>query len=302
MRHVKVTKTEDYKDSQGEHIVTKGKMVLIRNTNVFPEIGMLGSNKVHPLFLWSQAHTNSIKVLPEYQSTDLIQPIIISETETISEGDIILCNEAHDIQDGTIQTVDKIKEGWIFTKESPSIGYNPDFCRKIIVSSNEFSTKHLQAIIDNRLIDGENLLVEIEEKFATVKDDTGWVYKGIRLPIKKSIFLKEYPFSYGKQYELSLEETNFPNSHGSCSYTLIFEKDLIVERTIKYVNDKVKLFPVKKEDNLFTEEEVEKLLQLQREACAKAYNNNSTSTVKWIGNSIKNTNINVSKSLKSLIN
>ncbi len=248
MRHVKVTKTENYKDSQGEHKVVKGKLLLIYNDKFLPHSGMIGSNKVHPLFIWTQTHQNNFKDLVEYHSTEVVLHYIISETEPIYEGDIVYHPSA-----GVGEVIEM--------DVSFQMGHRVKFhsgevscCKilsKVLVSSDEFSHKHRSCIVNEKMQHGDIVYVEcVENGIINLNSggQTEWM-------------------------EIKFDGYNF-----------------------------AKLFPVGKSDILYTEKEVEALLQLQREACAKAYSDNATSTINWVKQSLKDTKINFRKSFKELLN
>lgn len=144
----KVRKTETYKDSQGEHIVAKGKLVLIYIDKYFPEIGMIGSNNVHPLFLWTNKHNQYTKDLLEYQKTKCVLPIIISETENIEVGDHYFHPFTQSINVCNTENVEAINKS--------TLGKY----LKILALPEQFSPKHLQAIVDGKLKDGYEVYVD----------------------------------------------------------------------------------------------------------------------------------------------
>lgn len=146
----KVRKTETYKDSQGEHIVVKGKLLLIYIDKYFPEIGMIGSNNVHPLFLWTNKHNQYTKDLVEYQKTKCVLPIIISETENIEVGDRYFHPFTQNIHVCNTENIE-------FIKNSTSDKY-----LKILAIPEQFSPKHLQAIVDGKLNSGDEVYIKCE--------------------------------------------------------------------------------------------------------------------------------------------
>lgn len=145
MKQVKVKQTETYKDSQGEHIVCKGKLVFIYEDKQYPPIGAIGSNNVHPLFMWTENHSDMVRsgVLTEYKNTKWIKPIIISETEEIEIGDKYI-----HLPTNTILEKGQDKEAILVNSY------------KILALPENFSPKHLQAIIDGKLKDGDEVLIE----------------------------------------------------------------------------------------------------------------------------------------------
>jgi hypothetical protein len=112
MSHIKVKITENYKDSQVETIVCRGKLVLIDSK--FPLIGT----------------SNLFK-----------QPIIISETEEVEVGDETLI------------------DGKIYGIKEEDYHYKMGMT-KIFALPENFSPKHLQAIVDGKLKNGDEVLVE----------------------------------------------------------------------------------------------------------------------------------------------
>jgi len=162
----KVTTTENYEDAQGKHIVKRGRLVLLRNEDIYPEDGMIGSNNVFPLFMWTHLHTNAIKnnTFVEYVNTALIQPIIISDEQQsdLNAGDSILFTY-HNGNQEICKYVEDDGYGMgviSFNGERMTIRYSST-CR-IIALPQHFSPKHLQAIVDGKIKDGDEVLVECE--------------------------------------------------------------------------------------------------------------------------------------------
>ncbi len=129
----------------GEVSVVEAQLVLIHHKDILPEIGMIGSNKVHPLFMWTQAHIDGFKNLIEYQTTYYIQPILISLTEKIEKDEWFYWA-------GTTKQIQRS----VYGSESG----HPVF--KVLALSKHFSSKQLQAIVDGKLKDGDKVLVECE--------------------------------------------------------------------------------------------------------------------------------------------
>jgi len=154
MVQIKIIKTEEHTDSQGKHIVKRGRLILLRNDGIYPEDGMIGSNNVHPLFMWTHLHTNGIRntTLLEYLNTALIQPIIVSDDEPIQIGEITPY---------LITWKNGIKE-LVNTNNSIS-DLRIEYSKKVLALPEHFSPKHLQAIVDGKIKDGDEVLVECEE-------------------------------------------------------------------------------------------------------------------------------------------
>ncbi len=124
MQHVKVTKTETYKDSQGDHTVCKGKLVLI-----IPE------------------HKTGDEGYFRFYNGVYFKPIIISEIEIILAKD-----KVYDVDNKQIKEAG-IDEKYIL---------NENF--KVLSLPENFSPKHIQAIIDGKLKDGDEVFVECEKQ------------------------------------------------------------------------------------------------------------------------------------------
>lgn len=138
MKQVKVKSVENYEDKQGKHLVCKGKLVLIRT-------GLI----------------NAILQIPNnFEGFDYYKPIIISETEEIEVGDKFITEQNHIFictskDDNCIKF---FKEGL----EDDGYEYTTTNGRKILVLPEQFSTKQLQAIVDGKMKDGDEVYVECE--------------------------------------------------------------------------------------------------------------------------------------------
>lgn len=72
--------------------------------------------------------------------TSIAQHLYFLSNEEIKEGDTILCDDRNNISEQpiySIQTVNKISNGWIFTNESVGEGHNSDWTKKIIATTDE---------------------------------------------------------------------------------------------------------------------------------------------------------------------
>jgi len=153
----KVKQTEIYKDSQGEHIVVKGKLVLIDAP--------------------AGGHNNMIATgIPTNRLPSAQIPIIISETEEIEIEDNALYINKKKQQSSYWQyykiiqvfKIDKYSNNDISIKTiDNSPAGSKCSCQhyelvKILALPEHFSSKHLQAIIDGKLKDGDELFVECE--------------------------------------------------------------------------------------------------------------------------------------------
>lgn len=122
MKATKIAKTE----TEGEHIVCKGKLILI---NKFPQsvskYAFKSSNG-----MWMDA-------------------IIISETEEIEDGE--------DIYHIPTKTLNKFVKGDMH-------------CHKVLALPENFSPKHLRAIADGKLKDGDEVFVQCEKYLTKVSE------------------------------------------------------------------------------------------------------------------------------------
>jgi len=125
----KVTKTEQYKDSQGEHLVCRGKLVLLP----LEEPIVIGGHNP-------------------------IRPIIISETEEVEVGDKFIWIDG--LEKGIFTAISDLV--YIGKDEIP-ISLIGSMGRKTLALSENFSPKHLQAIVDGKLKDGDEVFVACEQ-------------------------------------------------------------------------------------------------------------------------------------------
>lgn len=96
----------------------------------------------------------------------MMKPTIISETEKIEVGDWVFVNDLpHDppsifkalkIEQGHLSVHSKV---WISDKDYIVLV----LCKKVIALPEHFSPKHLQAIVDGKIKDGDKVLVECEK-------------------------------------------------------------------------------------------------------------------------------------------
>lgn len=141
---------------------------------------------------------------------------------------------------------------------------------KVIVSTDkslnlpEPSMEFIQKYIDahNEGIPITEVLIECEE-YATVKEGTGWIYGGHRLKVESVHLEKSYlEPEYGRHLKLSLIGTNFTVNRLH-KYTIIWEKDLIVEQVIKVDEDNtVKIVKHKTVSHANMEKALEELVSI----------------------------------------
>jgi len=122
----KVSTAQKYSDSQGEHIVCKGRLVSVidREEQLKRDSNSLGLGE-------------SLGKATAYKN------YIISETEPLKFGD------------------------WVYNSKSKEIYQIPDepfveYEHKILALPEHFSDKHLQAIADGKLKDGDEVILKCE--------------------------------------------------------------------------------------------------------------------------------------------
>lgn len=131
MKATKVTKTETYSDSQGQHIVCRGNLNLL---GTLPPGNIL-----------------SFDTIRKY-----LKPIIISETEKVKIGDQFLFED----KIHTLANMERSSEylgcytehGWV---------YEANIKNKILCLSENLSSKHIRAILDKKIIE-EEMFIECE--------------------------------------------------------------------------------------------------------------------------------------------
>ncbi len=179
---VKVTKTELFKDSQVETIVCRGKLVLLFNTNIYPEIGQIGK-------ILSDGRLILNNMTPKdrnYSGADcgVITPIIISEKEEIEVRD----NKCYD------PNIERV-----ITQNS---SFQLKMCKevvkakKILALPENFSPKHLQAIVDGKLKDGDEVLVECPIEYGSFDKGIWW-----NIGLNKDNHIKLFPVKKEESWE-----------------------------------------------------------------------------------------------------
>lgn len=133
MYQPKVNNTQQYSDSQGEHVVCRGKLVLIQATEKSLDfIDTIAD-------LYSKWQT----------SIGYKLPIIISETEEVEIGDW-----GYHIDTKFLEKIETSLDKRVST------GYH--FHAKILVLPEHFSGKHLQNIVDSKMKDGDIVYLKVE--------------------------------------------------------------------------------------------------------------------------------------------
>lgn len=149
---IKETKTYCYPST----MVAEGKLVLVEcePRHAFYWI----SGKIYP-FTFNDQSLNPL-------TGKYYKPIIISETEKIENGDLILYK--HPRQDNVLPSIYRVKDANYSTEPSHAVYFNTGYgikegCKKIVVLPEQFSPQQLQDIVDGKLKDGDKVLVECEE-------------------------------------------------------------------------------------------------------------------------------------------
>ena len=139
VEHTREIKLSEYTPNLiGLQLITDAKLVLVEEPNP--------NRKEHTLW----RNKNGQLLLTHSSSTDLValKPILISETEKIEVGDWYYYPYKHQVNQC------KGLNGKALVDPS---------CRKILALPEHFSPKHLQAIVDGKLKDGDKILVECEK-------------------------------------------------------------------------------------------------------------------------------------------
>jgi hypothetical protein len=145
----KVTKTEQYRDSQGEHLICRGKLVLISIEKDPKEIGITIFGVCY-------------------------KPIIISEAEAIEDGDFGFDSLSREI-------IEVSGKALYFNERRTN---DTDFW-KILALPEHFSPEQLEDIVNGKLKDGDEVLVECENKYfepdSSIHSNRGWEVLAVKL-------------------------------------------------------------------------------------------------------------------------
>ncbi len=170
----KVSKTEKYTDSQGEHLVCKGKLVLIlaeekiKHGELFAVID--GYNKISGIYFAFQDMQPSI-------SHKLVKPVIISELEDIEDGDLFLQvihkgtdNECPLIATMLDKNFNKLEDTFLAQDlDGTKFHSGKHHERRILAMFDNLTYKQLQPIVTGKLKDGDDVYLECE----TIKSTFG---------------------------------------------------------------------------------------------------------------------------------
>lgn len=191
------------------------------------------------------------------------QHLYFTSDEEIKEGDWYIddCN-------GIRQSVTSDKEYWEVRKDykkiiactNNSLKFGEDVpgiitFKSLPQPSQQFIEKYIEEYNKGNII--TEVLVEVEE-YATVKENTGWIYKGLTLKVD-SVYLKDTHNGYGRNLKLSLigtafEETFIFNGEKGFKDAVIWEKDLIIFYKLKL--DSQNQITIRKQKDSWTRNEV----------------------------------------------
>ncbi len=147
MEATKVSKTHVFKDSQGEHVVTNGKLLLVRCTE------QINNDRLY------------IKEVTNFgtKQSGYIPFIIAYKEEPINIGDSVLF-VPNNIENKILNVI--FIEGDIITIKYDNgriIDVHKDNLIKILVKPDNLSKKHIQSIVNGKLRDGDEVYVECTE-------------------------------------------------------------------------------------------------------------------------------------------
>ncbi len=169
---ITVKQTETYKDTTGECIVCRGKLILI-STNEEP-IGLCrlikDIGKQH--FNSKKGDFGILKNIGDPLYWRKIKPIIISEREEIGVDDYCLINN---------EIIHKVEDNFQLKHKS----------KKILALPEQFSPTYLQAIIDGKLKNGDEVFVR-----CLIHDEEGYPRK-ISL---RSNYIELFPINKKQTY------------------------------------------------------------------------------------------------------
>ncbi len=132
MNKVRINNVSKHKDSQGEHLICNGILKLVFDKD------------------------EKCQYFPRMNSRHFL-PIIISETENISDGD-----NAYDSVYQRIVKVESINKNFVkLTSKDEGLNHSHiNNLQKILCLRENFSPQHLQAIIDGKLNDNDSIILE----------------------------------------------------------------------------------------------------------------------------------------------
>ncbi len=201
---VKVNQVESYKDSQVNTIVCKGKLVSIecskddallarfKKDSYFGGLGNVDDTQIAnykgDIILYDKQHNYPSSIF------EFIKPIIISETKSIEVGDNIIVNETHN--NNIIIYGSEIKKAK--SRYAASI-----YVQKVLALPEQLSPKHLSAIVDGKLKDGDVCFIECEIDYMYAPKVTNNIIK-----LNKSNHIKLFPVKQEESWDEVIEYVN----------------------------------------------------------------------------------------------
>lgn len=162
-----------------------------------------------------------------------VRHIYFLSNEEIKEGDWV----RNSIGNMVRADIEDVAQGY------PKIIASTDETLGLPKPSASFIEVYVKAHNEQRPI--TEVMIESDE-YATVKEDTDWIYKGLTLKVN-STYIEHNKFNpeYGRNLRLSLLGTGFEGKHRD-SDTVIWEKDLIMSYKLKVdKNNEITIHKVK---------------------------------------------------------
>lgn len=160
--------------TKGTTLVAEGKLVLVKAQ----EDALLAFNQYNGEYYILPKKGDRLRMPASY-----LKPIIISETEETEVGDWFYSKE--------FNTIDQLASNGVIDKNK---------CFKILVLPEQFSPKHLLAIVEGKMKEGSSVLVECENGPIYSDNSEG----------KQAIVNKE---SEWKDYRIKLNFSNYVTLH-----------------------------------------------------------------------------------------
>ena len=198
---VKVKQVQQYSDSQGDHTICEGKLLFIQydygtHPNKIGEICNFGGE-------YRIAGVSDV-------GYPVVRPIIISETEEIEAGEWIIFGENRLLL--KVKSVEKHEDTiTLINRDGELIIRYLSSCRKVLALPKQFSPKHLQAIVDGKMKDGDKVLVNCVIKR---KDGKNIYY----ISINQQNHITLFPAKQSLEEVADIWSTNIDNVHPADSY------------------------------------------------------------------------------------
>ena len=153
----KVKQTKQYSDNQGEHIVCEGRLILLES------IEETNLGKYNNYIYLNKDLTQEAKE----KWVTWFKPIVISKTEEVEEGDWVYHTsrmqifKIHHFEHQMGKLIVPVDELLIeLNLPNDEIKVLVSDCVKILSLPEHFSDKHLQAIVDGKIKDGDEVLIK----------------------------------------------------------------------------------------------------------------------------------------------